>query len=58
MTMLPAEKNFADLRETISRLGPGSSEDTVQRLIELIAEVAYRCDLLEREVEKLSRAKG
>jgi hypothetical protein len=56
--LLPAENNFADLRESANRLIATTSDENVKRLIGLVGQLAYRCDLLEREVERLSRAKN
>ena len=57
MPLLPAENNFADLRETVNKLISTTHDDNVKRLAGLVGELAYRCDLLEREVERLERVK-
>ncbi|MEO6876274.1 MAG: hypothetical protein ABI222_15775 [Opitutaceae bacterium] len=57
MPLLPPENNFADLRETVNKLVATSNDDTVKRLAGLVGTLAYRCDLLEREVERLERVK-
>jgi hypothetical protein len=54
MALLPAQNNFADLSETANALGKSSKDDSVKRLAALIGTLAYRSDLLEREVERLS----
>jgi hypothetical protein len=56
MTLLPAENNFADLRETTDKLVAKTKEDTLARLAAIVGKLLYRCDLLEREVERLGRA--
>jgi hypothetical protein len=56
--LLPAENNFADICETANRLIKTPNDDNLKRLIGLVGQLAYRCDLLEREVERLSRAKN
>ena len=58
MSLLPAENNFADLRESANRLLDTTTDDNVKRLVGLVGQLAYRCDLLEREVERLSRPKS
>ena len=55
MPLLPAEKNFADLRETVVKLLALSPDENIKRLIELVGEIAFRCDNLEREVERQGR---
>jgi hypothetical protein len=55
MPSLPAEKNFADLQETANKLAAGPSDENTKRLAQLVGELAYRCDLLERQVERLAR---
>jgi hypothetical protein len=57
MPLLPAENNFADLRETVNKLAATTKDEAVQRLAGLVGTLAYRCDLLEREVERLERVK-
>lgn len=52
MPLLPASNNFADLRETANKLQLSAQDDATKRLIGLVAALAVRCDLLEREVER------
>jgi hypothetical protein len=56
MPSLPAENNFADLREVASKLAAAVSDENLKRLAVLVGELAYRCDLLERQVERLARS--
>jgi hypothetical protein len=58
MALLPAENNFADLRENANRLLDTTQDENLKRLVGLVGQLAYRCDFLEREVERLSRAKS
>jgi hypothetical protein len=55
--LLPPENNFADLREIADKLLKSTTDGDLNRLIEVVGRIAYRSDLLEREVERLSRAK-
>lgn len=58
MPLIPPQNNFADLREVANKLMNSTSED-VKRLADVVGMLAYRCDLLEREVERLgSKGKG
>ena len=57
MPLLPAENNFADLRESVNQLLNTAKDENVKRLAGLVGTLAYRCDLLEREVERLERVK-
>jgi hypothetical protein len=57
MALLPESNNFADVRETANKLQAAAQDDTVKRLAGLVAALAVRADLLEREVERLERAK-
>ena len=57
MPLLPSNKNFADLREDVDKILKSSADETVKRLAGLVGEISYRCDLLEREVERLEREK-
>lgn len=50
---LPAENNFADLREAANKLAGAASDENLKRLVLIVGELAYRCDLLERQVERL-----
>jgi len=52
MPLLPAANNFADLREIANKLQLSAQDDATKRLIGLVAALAVRCDLLEREVER------
>ena len=54
---LPPEENFADLRETANSLLNSTKNEDVKRLAGIVGTLLYRCDLLEREVERLQRAK-
>ena len=56
MPTLPEQDNFADLREVANGLQSKTTDDNVKRLIGVVGTLAYRCDLLEREVERLGRA--
>jgi hypothetical protein len=55
MPLLPAESNFADLREVADKLLSATSDENVKRLTLVVGALAYRCDLLERQVERLGR---
>jgi hypothetical protein len=57
MPLIPAENNFADLRETANKLMNSAKEEDVKRLAGIVGTLLYRCDLLEREVERLERVK-
>ena len=57
MPLIPAENNFADLREAVDNLISTTKDENVKRLAGLVGTLAYRCDLLEREVERLERVK-
>ncbi len=54
MPLLPPEKNFADLREVADKLMKSTPEESLKRLAGVVGMLAYRCDLLEREVERLA----
>lgn len=56
MPPLPPQENFADLREVANKLLTTTTDENVKRLIGVVGTLAYRCDLLEREVERISRA--
>ena len=56
--LLPAKNNFADLQETTNKLLHANADENVKSLAGIVGMLAYRCDLLEREVERLSRADG
>jgi len=58
MPLLPPKDNFADLREVAEKLIKATKDENVKRLAEVVGRLAYRCDLLEREVERLERAAG
>ena len=58
MPILTPEDNFADLREAADKLLKTSHDENVKRLVGLVGRLAYRCDLLEREVERVGRAAG
>ncbi len=53
--LLPAQNNFADLRETVDRLARSTKDSDLKRLAGIIGISFYRCDMLEREVERLGR---
>ncbi len=55
MPLLTPQDNFADLREIADKLLSPATDDTVKRLIAVVGKISYRCDLLEREVERLER---
>jgi hypothetical protein len=57
MPLLPEENNFADLRETANKLISSTKDENVKHLAGIVGTLLYRCDLLEREVERLERAK-
>ena len=57
MPLLPEQNNFADLREAANKLLNSRTDGNVKRLAEIVGTLANRCDLLEREVERLERAK-
>jgi hypothetical protein len=56
MPLLPPQDNFADLREVANKLLASTTDENVKRLIGVVGMLAYRCDLLEREVERIERA--
>ncbi len=56
MPSLPAQENFADLRESANRLLDSTSDENIKRLVAIVGKLSYRCDLLEREVERIARA--
>jgi hypothetical protein len=56
--LLPAQKNFADLREVAEDLQKSSTNDELRRLAEIVGTALYRCDYLEREVERLGRGQS
>jgi hypothetical protein len=56
MPLLPAQDNFADLRENADKLLASAKDDTLKRLVAIVGTLLYRCDLLEREVERLERS--
>jgi len=53
--LLPSANNFADLRETADKLAGSAADENLKRLILVVGMLAYRCDLLERQVERLER---
>jgi len=55
MPLITAQNNFADLRETADKLVNSASDENLKRLAGIVGMLAYRCDLLEREVERLER---
>jgi hypothetical protein len=56
MPLLPSKNNFADLSESANKIIASTSDENVKRLAGIVGMLAYRCDLLEREVERLERA--
>jgi hypothetical protein len=58
MPLLSPQDNFADLREVADNLLKTTADSNLKRLAEVVGRLAYRCDLLEREVERLERAAG
>ncbi len=56
--LLPSVNNFADLREAADKLAGSAADDNLKRLILIVGKLAYRCDLLEREVERLERVEA
>jgi hypothetical protein len=56
MSLLPSQNNFADLRESANKIIAATADENVKRLVGLVGMLAYRCDLLERQVERLERA--
>jgi hypothetical protein len=56
MSLLPAQNNFADIRETANKLIGSTKDENVKHLAGIVGTLSYRCDLLEREVERLGRA--
>ncbi len=56
MPLIPSQNNFADLRENSDKLVNATADENVKRLAGIVGMLAYRCDLLEREVERLERA--
>jgi hypothetical protein len=58
MPLITAQNNFADLRETADKLVNSASDENLKRLAGIVGMLAYRCDLLEREVERLERTAG
>jgi hypothetical protein len=55
MPLLPPKDNFADLREVANKLLGSTTDENVKRLVGVVGMLAYRCDLLEREVERIAR---
>jgi hypothetical protein len=56
--LLPSANNFADLRETADKLAGSAADENLKRLALLVGMLAYRCDLLERQVERLERVEA
>jgi hypothetical protein len=55
-SFLPSQNNFADLREVANDVLKATKETNLKRLAGVVGTLLYRCDLLEREVERLGRA--
>jgi hypothetical protein len=53
--LIPPENNFADLREASNSLLKSSKDEDLKRLAGIVGTLLFRCDLLEREVERLGR---
>jgi hypothetical protein len=58
MPLIPSQNNFADIRENSDKLISATSDENLKRLAGIVGMLAYRCDLLEREVERLERTSG
>jgi hypothetical protein len=56
MSLLPAQNNFADISEVANKLISTTKDDNVKQLAGIVGTLAFRCDQLEREVERLDRA--
>jgi hypothetical protein len=56
MSFLPAQNNFADICEMANKLTKTTKDENVRHLAGVVGTLAFRCDLLEREVERLGRA--
>jgi hypothetical protein len=54
--ILPPQDNFADIREVADKLLKTTTDGDLNRLTDVVGRLAYRCDLLEREVERLGRS--
>jgi hypothetical protein len=55
MSPLPSQNNFADIREAANKLINSTKDENTKHLAGLVGMISYRCDLLEREVERLGR---
>lgn len=55
MPLIAAQNNFADLREAADKLLNSATDENQKHLVGIVGMLAYRCDLLEREVERLER---
>ena len=56
MPLLSEQNNFADIREAVTALLNAKNDDeTLKRLTGIVVTLANRCDLLERQVERLAR---
>lgn len=53
--LLPPQNNFADLKERADALLKTTKDKSVMELAAIVGTLLYRCDLLEREVERLGR---
>jgi hypothetical protein len=58
MPLIPSQNNFADIREYSDKLIGATSDENLKRLAGIVGMLAFRCDLLEREVERLERTAG
>jgi len=58
MPLLPPQENFADLREVADKLVTTTTDENLKRLAGVVGRLAYRCDLLEREIERQGLAAG
>jgi len=53
--LLPPQDNFAYLCEVSDKLLKTTTDGNLNLLTEVVGRLAYRCDLLESDVERLGR---